>query len=175
MTTDKRHRDLSYFTTAAWLVTKGLRSGKLHIAKVISATALAVIELSVLFWLTSGMITFLVASITFVLFVLAISEVMANAVQRRKHRVTVLMAFGAKRRLIAMWLLIESAIGSLLGSLIGSMMGLIVIYFFSLSAGNMTPQSSSMILPFSLGFVFGLIACIFPQLKIMELSISESH
>ncbi len=175
MKTDEGRRDLSYLTTIAWLITKGLKSRRLHIAKVIFITAAAVIELSILVWLTSGIIRFVVVSITFVLFVLAISEVIVNAILRRAYRVRILMAFGAKRGRIALSLLIESAIGSLLGSLIGSMMGLIVMYLLRISAADLALQPSSMILPFSLGFVTSVMACIYPILKIMEPSISERY
>lgn len=174
MKMDEVHRDISYLTTIAWFITKGLKSRRLHIAMVVFITAVAVTELSILAWLTNGIIRFMVVSITFVLSVLAISEVIVNAILRRAYRVGILMAFGAKRWLIALSLLIESAIGSLLGSLIGSLVGLIVIFFLRLSA-DFTLHPSSMILPFSLGFIIGLMACIYPILKIMEPSISERY
>lgn len=141
---------------------------------VVFITAVAVTELSILAWLTNGIIRFMVVSITFVLSVLAISEVIVNAILRRAYRVGIFMAFGAKRWLIALSLLIESAIGSLLGSLIGSLMGLIIIFFLRPSV-DFTLHSSSIILPFSLGFIIGLMACFYPILKIMEPSISERY
>lgn len=175
MKMDEGSRAISYLTTIAWFITKGLKSRRLHIAKVVFITAVAVTELSILVWLTSGIIRFMIVSITFVLSVLAISEVIVNAILRRAYRVSILMAFGAKRRLIALSLLTESAIGSLLGSLIGSMVGLIVIFFLRLSAADFAPHPSSVTLPFSLGFVIGVMACIYPILKIMEPSISERY
>ncbi len=175
MKTDKRQTDFSYLTTIAWLITKGLKSRRQHMAKLVFITALAVIELSVLVWLTSDTMRIIVVSITFVLFILAISEVIFNAIRKRAYRVRILMAFGAKRVLIALSLLTESAIGSLLGSLIGSVIGLIITYFLRLPAVDLTLSLSSMILPFSLGLVTGIIACIYPIIKIMEPSISERY
>jgi len=175
MKMDEGRRGISHIITIAWILTKGLKSRRSHIAKVVFITAVVVTELSILVWLTSGIARFMVVFITFVLSVLAISEVIVNAILRRAYRVSILMAFGAKRWLIALSLLTESAIGSLLGSLIGSMMGLIVIYFLPLPAADLALYPSSMILPFSLGFVIGVMACIHPILKIIEPSISERY
>ncbi|MFB0500973.1 MAG: FtsX-like permease family protein [Candidatus Bathyarchaeia archaeon] len=174
MKTDGR-RAIPYLTTVAWLITKGLKSRRLNIAKVVFITAAAVIELSILVWLTSGIIRVIAVSITFVLFVLAISEVIGNAILRRADRVRILMAFGAKRVPITISLLIESAISSLLGSLIGSVMGLIVMYILHLPAADLALHPSSMILPFSLGFVTNVMACIYPILKITKPSASERY
>lgn len=175
MRTDEGRRGFSFLTTTAWLVTKGLKSKRFHIAKIFLITALAVIELSIFFWLTRGIITFMVVSITLVLFVLAISEVTVNAMLERTHRVRILMAFGAKRGVIALWLLTESVIGSMLGSLFGSMMGLIVINSLSLPVANLPLHSYSVFLPFSLGAFTGVMASIYPILKTMKTSISERY
>ncbi len=170
MKTDGR-RAISNLTTLAWLITKGLKSGRLNIAKVVLVTAAAVIELSILFWLASGIIRVIAVSITFVLFVLAISEVIGNSILWRADRVRILMAFGAKRVPIAISLLIESAIGSLIGSVVG----LIVMYILHLPATDLALHPSSMILPFSLGFVTSVMVCIYPILKIVKPSASERY
>ena len=175
MKKDERSSEISHLSTIAWFITKGLKSRRLHTAMVIFITAVAVTELSILIWLTSGLIRLMVVSITFVLAVLAISGVIVNAILKRAYRVSILIAFGAKRRLIALSLLTESAIGSLLGSLIGSLMGLILIFFLRLSAADQALHPSSLILPFSLGFAIGIMASIYPILKIMEPSISEGY
>ncbi len=174
MKTDGR-RSISYLTTLAWLITKGLRSRRPNIAKVVFITAAAVIELSILVWLTSGIISVIAVSMAFISFIVAVSEVIGNAILRRADRVRILMAFGAKRVPITISLLIESAISSLLGSLIGSVMSLIVIYILDLSVSDLALHPSSMILPFSLGFVSGVMACIYPILKIIRPSASERY
>jgi len=165
----------SHLSTIAWFVTKGLRSRRSYIAMVIFITAVSVTELSILISLTSGITRLMVVSTTLVLSVLAISEVIVNAILQRAYRVGILMAFGAKRRLIALLLLTESALGSLLGSLTGSLMGIILIFSLRLSAADTALYVSSLILPFFLGLAIGVLACVYPILKIMEPSISERY
>ncbi len=138
-------------------------------------TAVAVTELSILIRLTSELIRYIVVSITFVLSVLAISEVIFNAILRRAHRVEILMAFGAKRWLIALSLLTESSIGSIIGSLIGSLTGLTIIFLLQLSTLDLAPNLSFITITFSIGFAVGVIACVHPILKITEPSISERY
>lgn len=173
MKTDDGRGYFSYLTTLVWLSTKGLKSGRLLVAKAVFITAAAVTELSLLFWLTSGIIGFVIVSTTFLLFVLAISEAAANTIPRRAHRVGIMMAFGARRGQIALSLLIESAVGSLLGSLIGSVVGLIAMHLLSLSVVDLAVYPASFMLPFFLGFITGALASVYPILKITEPSIME--
>ncbi len=168
-------RSISYLITLAWLTIKGLKSRRLNLAKVVVVAAAAVVNLSILVWLTNGMIRSIAVSITFVSFVLAMSEVIGNGILRSADRVRIFMAFGAKRVPITISLLIESAIGSLVGSLIGSVVSLIVMYILHLSTTDLTLHPSSMILTVSLGFITGVMACIFPILKIVRPSTSERH
>ncbi len=170
MKTDGRRN----LTTLAWLITRGLRSNKVNIVKAAFITAAAVFELSILFWFTNGRVRVMAVLITFVLFVLAISEVVGNAILRRADRVHILMAFGAKRGPITISLLVESVVSSLLGSLIGSAMGLILVYTLHLSPVDLALRSPFLILSFSFGSVPVLMACIYPILKITRPSISES-
>lgn len=168
-------RSISYLITLAWLTIKGLKSRRLNLAKVVVVAAAAVVNLSILVWLTTGMIRSIAVSITFISFVLAMSEVIGNGILRSADRVRIFMAFGAKRVPITISLLIESSIGSLVGSLIGSVVSLIVMYMLSLSATDLTLHPSSMILTVSLGFITGVMACIFPILKTVRNSTSERH
>jgi ABC-type antimicrobial peptide transport system permease subunit len=150
----------------AWLIAKGLKGRGLYIGRVAFVTAVAVTEFSILMLLTAGAIRLIVLSSTSVLSVLAVSGVIRNGVQQRAYRVAVLTAFGAKRWPITILLLTESAVGSLLGSFIGG----IPAFFLNVPS---TDHKLQPLLPISLGFVIGMIACTFYIRKIMELSISE--
>lgn len=174
----KTNRESGYgahISTISWFVTKGLRSRKTYIAMVVFITTITVTELSILIWLTSGITRLLVVFSTLILSVLAISEVIFNAVLQRAYRVNILMTFGAKKRLIAILLLTELTLGSLLGSVTGSTLGMILIFSFGLQAVDQTLNLVLLVLPFFAGLAIGVFACIYPLFKIMRLSITETY
>ena len=148
MKTNRESNYSSHISTISWFVTKGLRTRKMYIAMVVFITAVTVTELSILIWLTSGITRLLVVFSTLILSVLAISEVVFNAVLQRAYRVSILMTFGAKKRLIAILLLTELTLGSLFGSLTGSTVGMILIFSFDLQAVDQTLNVYSLLICF---------------------------